>query len=778
MTLPLPLSLSVRLLLIGILGLSASYAISESSHWLVMVALSCLATLAVVRKANVLLYWPIGLLIVMVSMYGAYWWQWFGTRVGVDFNSAQVLFIILTVLFTTVAVMRVVLHRDVVVIPRITRIATVAIMTALPVVLIYLVTVRWGDEPVRLISAHLAGGDHGAHNEIVHRLLKASEDVSYASPLQMYTYPQAIHFMIANLVAFTQSTSTLPLLAQEYAMGAWVEWVQFAAFCQLSIVVFMKGVRGSGLRRALFLPPLIFVFATMDNFVMHLLWSGFTTSLGITWILLGFLAVSDRWQFKDSLRQSWAGFVVLAFFAYASWIVYQPYAVTFIALAGLFFVRISATHQRLARLLGPLALILERPVVIVLAVMGAVFISLIGVLGSNSPAVVSLLLDGATYKPYFYTVLFWAFLAMAGHWILSRDAGDNVDQDGQIKFLFVHFGFVSGMILTVMWAGSFGLLEQPYYTQKMLWVLLFVSIPPALAAGFTWLEKLDMQWPAEKRRGLIAVLCVAILFTPLVQGRAPINATRKPSVDWFAKAMTVEVQDEAYRAVAFSWTDQLGSHVSNLALRATSNLVMPVDVALSNNTFLACRFINENDATVIYAPTHGRTALILSGCKTNAIYIEEDRILENQAPFYPEATLNSLKLTSDGQLGAGYLVRGFLPLEQWGVWAGGYQSAFGVRMAQEVPRAVLRVNFETHMIFGRGIGVILRVNGEVSNVFSMPQSGELFVDVELGDAKIGQQFEVAIECERTDEQVLKDDSSDGPIPCVGLKSFVLTQGLP
>jgi hypothetical protein len=328
-----------------------------------------------------------------------------------------------------------------------------------------------------------------------------------------------------------------------------------------------------------------------------------------------------------------------------------------------------------------------------------------------------------------------------------------------------------------MWAGDFGLLNQPYYTQKMLWVLLFISLPVALSVCCTWLEKIEYRWPPEKRRGFVAVLAVALLLTPLVQGREPVNATRKYNVDWFAKGMMLDVQDEEYRAVAFSWVDQLGSHVSNLALRATSNLVMPINVALSNNTYLACRFINENEATVVYTSTHGYSALVNSGCNTSAMYIEEDRIMEKLKPSFSSLTVGNERFVTDGAIGAGHILRGFLPMEDWGVWAGGYQSVFGVRTREATPNAVLRVKFETHMVYGRGVGVTLRVNGEVSNVFSMPRSGELVVDVALGDTEARQQFEVSIECERTDEQVLKDDPFDGPIPCVGLKSFVLTSGL-
>jgi hypothetical protein len=777
MTLPLPLSLSIRLLGVGVLGSMAFYGINESIHWIALLSLSVLATRAVLRKANVFLYWPIGLLAVMVTMYGAYWWQWMSNPVGVDVNSARTLFVILTILFAVVAVLRVLLHRDVVAVSSPARMITVSIMMVLPVVLLYLVTSRWGDEPVRLIAGHLAGGDHGAHNEIVHRLLKVSEDVSYASPLQMYTYPQAIHFMIANLIALTQSTSTLPLLAQEYAMGAWMEWLQFAAFCQLAIVVFMKGVQGSGLRRALLLPPLMFVFASMDSFVMHLLWSGFTTSLGITWILLAFLAVSDRVHFGDSLRRSWLAFASLGFFAYASWIVYQPYAVIFLALAGFFFIRIIATQKYLSRVVAPIARVLERPVVMIIAVAGSIFIALIAVLGSQSPAVVSLLLDGATYKPYFYTVFLWAFLAMAGHWLYSRQ-NDTLRLDvGQLKFLFVHFGFVAGMIATVMWAGGFGLLDQPYYTQKILWILLFVSLPVALSVGSTWVEKFEVTWPNDKRLGLLSVLMVVLLLTPLVQGRAPVNATKQPNVKWFAQGMTLDIPDGEYRAVAFAWMDPLGSHVSNLALRSTSDLVLPIDVALSNNTFLVCRFINDNNASVVYTAQHGRAALVTAGCSPKVMYIEEDRILENENPSYRPLSVGIERFISDNQKGVGHLLHGFLPVENWGVWAGGYQSIFGVRTTEEIADAVLRVKLETHRIFGKGIEVTLRVNGEVSQVLVMPQRGEAAVDLPLGATSRGDQFEISIECTRTDEQVLKDDPSDGPIPCVGLKSFQLLRGV-
>jgi hypothetical protein len=272
-----------------------------------------------------------------------------------------------------------------------------------------------------------------------------------------------------------------------------------------------------------------------------------------------------------------------------------------------------------------------------------------------------------------------------------------------LKFLFVHFGFVAGMIATVMWAGGFGLLDQPYYTQKMLWILFFVSFPVALSVGSTWVEKLEVTWPNDKRLGLLSVLVVVLLLTPLVQGRAPVNATKQPNVKWFAQGMTLDNPEGEYRAVAFAWMDPLGSHVSNLALRSTSDLVLPIDVALSNNTFLVCRFINDNNASIVYTAQHGRAALVTAGCSPKVMYIEEDRILENENPSYRPLSVGTERFISDNQKGVGHLLHGFLPVENWGVWAGGYQSIFGVRTTEEIADAVLRVKLETQTVSVMGV---------------------------------------------------------------------------
>jgi hypothetical protein len=771
MTLPLPLSQITRVVQILLLSGLAWYSVATPNHWLLIVSLLWLATIAVLPRANPLLYWPVGLLAVLVTMYIGYWAQWLGTTTGVDEESSSQLFRILIIVFSVCALAHIVRDRTQIEVARAARIITVILMTALPVVLMVLVSQRWGSEPARIISGHLGGGDHGAHNEIVHRMLRESADVTFASPLQMYTYPQAVHFVIANLVALTRDASSLPLLAQEYAMGAWVEWLQFAAFCQMAIVVFMKGAFGTGLRRALFLGPLFFVFAAMDNFVAHLLWSGFTTSLAVTWILMTFIAISDRLRFDKSIRERVVMVAVLLAFAYAGWITYQPYAVIFLGVLVFLVLKQSGDVSFLRGQISKVFALVSRPISQILLTIAVLLIALLGVLGRNSPAVKSLLLDGSTYKPYLYTVLLWAFLAMVGNWLLPATPGNK--NESLNSFQFVHFGFVIGMMFTVMVAGDFGFLDQPYYIQKMFWILLFVSLPVALSSAFTWGEGVQSKWPLNQKLGAAFSLGILILLTPLIQGRLPVSATQKHNVDWFANGIVNEFENPENREIAFSVSDRLGSHFGNLALGATSDLVMPVETGISGNPFLACTFMNKNSASLAYTTPNGRAEMIMSGCDPDITYIENGIQQENTSLEYFGVALGEVERPALGQLGFRLLLRGFLPPEKWGTWAGGYRSAIGFDLPKNMENPIIELDLRSHPSFANGREVIVSVNNAEIGTAQMTKAPSQKVKFSLPESVIGKPVELTITCSRTDAEILEDDPVDGPNPCVGVRSLVV-----
>jgi hypothetical protein len=765
MTISPRVSSVLRCLLVVALTVTAYVANQEASHWVVVLSLSALATMAVMRTPNVLLHWPIGLLAVIGATYGQYIWQWITGPTGVTTDSASTTFRVLIGLFGVIALARSAVIRESLQLPTPLRVIAVAVMVALPAVLLVLVTTRWFDDPVRIISGHLGGGDHGPHNKIVHGLLQESGQVSFVSPFQMYSYPQSLHFFIANLVALTRSVSNLPLLAQEYAMGAWFEWLQFAAFCQLAVVIFMSKAKSQ--IRFLFIPVLAFVFASMDNFVVQMLWSGFTTSIGITWLLLAFVVVADRALPNTNKWSLFSSTAALLGFAAMSWTIYQPYAAIFVFL--FFLLVVQQIEPRIKKPIGVriTQVLLNNSLAQLVIVIGGTILFLLVVLGPSSPAVTSLSLDGSTFKPYLYTVLLWAFLAIVINQYI--DGAELRPNKGVGNFLITHFGFVVAFAVTVVFTSDYGFLTLPYYPQKMLWTLLFISIPIALSRGFTVLE----EWLSSKQTLLkvrvITVVWLFLVLVPLVQGRAPTNATKHVTVGWFAEGMVLPI-DHA-EVSAFSMRDLLGSHMANLALQSVSKNYLEPDIAISGNPYLACKYIENKDASTVFTTPNGRAELVESGCRPDRLYVENAQKIASPRLEYFGVRAGVVERFQKGQLGFRLLLRGFLPPERWGIWAGGYRSAIGFKYEQTLRspelELVLRPNPKDEVIRT----VVISANNKIIGRQILRNKDFENYKFNLPPGEKDTSIELTITCERDDDVILADDAVDGPNPCVGLQSM-------
>ena len=766
MTISLRASSALRCLFVVVLTATSVVAVYHQSHWLLVVALSFLATIAIFKTANVFLYWPVGLLSLVAATYANYVWQWVTDAEGVTQESSKKNFLILIALFASVAIVRSITNKKHVELPRFIRGAAIVVMVALPVALMVLVTLRWLHDPVRIISGHLGGGDHGPHNKIVHGLLRESGQVSFVSPFQMYSYPQSLHFFIANLVALTRSTSDLPLLAQEYAMGAWFEWLQFAAFCQLSIVIFMRNAQSA--YRVLFVPVFVFVFASMDNFVVQMLWSGFTTSIGITWILLVAVLFVDKIFLVDRQKEVFQSILVLILFALVSWTVYQPYAAIFVFLIGALSIKALASDSPDSKVLTSMHSFLVRPLVLIIGTAGCI-ISLLLVIGQESPAVTSLSLEGSTFKPFLYTVLLWSFLSIAI--TRYRSVGNLSRPSGVELFSIIHLGFVAGIAGTVVLTSDYGFLDLPYYPQKMLWTLLFVSLPIALAQGFSLVEDFLTSRTRPFQYRVVLSMLIAAVLVPLVQGRAPTSATKHVTVEWFAQGMVLPIDNT--KSSAFSMRDKLGSHMANLALQSVSTRFLTPDVAISGNPYLACRLIETNRTSTVFTTPNGRNELVGSGCNPDITYIEEGIQLSNPDIKFFEIEEDVVERPALGQLGFRLLLRGFLPPEKWGTWAGGYRSALGFNLPDKLNDPGLVVVLRPYPRDEEAQEVVLSANGIEIGRTTVGFESSQRIEVSLPKSSIGSPVELTITCTRSDEEIIQDDPVDGPDPCVGVRSLKL-----
>jgi hypothetical protein len=60
----------IRLAFTVLLALVAALGLRNESHWLVLISLSFLATSALLPNVSPVLYWPVGLLGIIVSSFG------------------------------------------------------------------------------------------------------------------------------------------------------------------------------------------------------------------------------------------------------------------------------------------------------------------------------------------------------------------------------------------------------------------------------------------------------------------------------------------------------------------------------------------------------------------------------------------------------------------------------------------------------------------------------------------------------------------------------------
>jgi hypothetical protein len=766
---------SVRLLSLSTFCVLGLVGIGGGIHWLVIMSLCIVSTMGLLPGKSPVLYWPVGLLVTIVSSYCGYWVHWIMGSDGVTTESSQILFGVLILLFAFVAVFRVIRTKRIPIPRSLGNYFVSGMMAILPIVLLVIFTLRWGNDPARLIAGFVAGGDHNAHNEVTHNLLSWSSTQMFTSPLHVYNYPNGLHFLVANLIALTSESANSSTLVQELRMGAWFEAVQLAAYLQLAIVVFMAGKKSFS-TRILFLPPLLFVFASMDSFISHLFWSGFTTSLGMTWILLVPFAVIGLRVSSDDLQISrWAIIGWCVFLGYASWIVYLPYSILFASVAVC--VVVWTTSQK-SKLQIQMHLRFDKKSVFVLSTGLLTFIVALSpylLKGTESPAVSSLLSNGATTRPFFYTVALWAMIAL---WALHTRSHESDSQLGNSvlreSFFVSLLALTASLIFIVVLASDYGVLTQPYYTQKMLWIVLFVSIPLTLGTVFTYVEDFLSKKELRERLGLGATAFSCLLLVPLVMGRAPSAALSHGSVDWFAKGLMANVQKPGERTTAFVRHDNLGSHVSNLALRSFSGVVTPIEFGILGNPYLMCRFINRESVTLVYSSDNGAAEMFAAGCNSSTRYVIDGTVHTSSPSEYFGVPVNTEVNMKTIEFALQHAQRGFLPFSKSGNLATGYNSTIVLSRPANLQNPKLELSFRAVETGPQDPAVSISLNGKE---VAMAQ-GNIFKNTtasfSLNEGSEGDPIEISINCAWTDDEIKKVDPFGYAAACLKLLAMKLT----
>ena len=612
---------------IGVLAVISIGGLLVGNAVVALFAMMLLGTMASLPNRSPFLYWPLGLLTVIVLNFGAYIFHWSQSAPGIDAEDGVITLGSVTIFLALVALIRGSRGRSEETTQHQIKPGFVALLTVQSLLILLVATVRFYWNRTSLISGFIAGGDHNMHVEITHRLMKWSGWRIEQIPVSLFGYPKGIHFLLAELIAVESESSSVNHLSQQFLMSAWFEWLQLAAAMQCGVLIIVGNLRKVRLNR-IFLAMLITSFICLiDNLVAQLFWSGFTTTLGITWVLL--LAVALPWVDISINKGTQEPLTVtyLGFFTIASLIIYQPYALVFLTILVLYlFVHMDLGKSRFLDGFKSNRVNSIFPILIFLIISTLLGIPFL-LAGLRGRPIDSLLVEGQLLASNFHLVLVCFACSIA---VVSAKIARSTTNEVSIS-LSIPSGVITGIwalsfsiVLIVMRVSDYGLRNQPYYSQKLMWLGVVVSLPFICSELLNLFEKLTLHMPK-------LVLVIPYVLTVVIGAQYGLQIdtpTRHGNVDWMARGMMVDVEIPQPRSIAVSPRDRLGTHLANLAIRTRTEVNMPVELALSGDLVSICEYAKNNEVLLIYTGASESEQLKNSGCDRSIIYVENGIVLK------------------------------------------------------------------------------------------------------------------------------------------------------
>lgn len=731
-----------------------------------LIASVLLATNAGVPRKQWWRYWPYGLLILLIEFYVFYVFLWLQNSPGITRAFSCVSW--LTILFVNfaISVFRT-NHRES---PDESKysISEIILILAVSIGVIAVGTYKFYFDRNSLVAGFLAGGDHGLHVEFVISLIRGANEHFFSSPISISDYPRGIHFVLANLLMIGSDASAKNIEAR-HLIPAWFEYVQLAAVVHLLVSACLVARTRAAVSRSLAILCIVSSIASINKLVNFLFWSGFSTSLATIWILLVPLSLMSH-QIKLTARGTFAEVGYWFLITAGIWIVYQPYVL--IPGCLLFMNCVSLILRRnveveKVRLQGTL--------IFVVASVGLATLSPYLIHGAKDPGLQRLILFGVTWKASFTTVIIWAIVATLLILVKTQKSSMHQLLDRKNNFNFflglITFTFTM-MVLAAHISDDFTFLSQPYYVQKMFWLVFIVSIVLVLKWGFLLLNNQNGMRIASLNSRYVAVALVALL-VPFVMNRTPVEASRHIAIDWFAQDLNSHLtKDELARSSVFHSWENLGAHVGNIAIRQESTDYLPIDIAQSRNSYWACDYIRKTKAETILTATNERNVLVDAGCDPNVLYVESGVRIRNT-----ESTLNDMVIgkrirTNSDTRGVRFLMNGFSQPQPNGTDATGFYSRISFRSFRENKPMKLSLSVNPRSGSPLAFDLRLLVNNRLVRVDSFRAGA---AELQLGLPALKNKDRVALEilCHRSEQEIIEMSSTSHKLPCMTVKSFRL-----
>ena len=629
-------------------------AVFMGFSWVTLLICCVLFSSAIFTGVYRFLLWPVGLMLSLLFLYGSFVVaSKFGAS-GISTRWGQVSLMCMLAVSGSWAVLRRELTKPALTVPelavpelaapelaapelaaaepKIISTAKALLISAIPISVIVVASFQLLSEPVKLVAGYTYGGDHGGHASFILGITQWWRDGSAGMVLSnafpIFGYPVGMHNVVAH-VTVASSHTTGSHLFRVLMFAGWFDLIQFAAYVQLVGVVAIRFIKTVNWFAVIFANVAILVMMSVPNIVQQILWDGFSTSLSSAWISLVIFAISFRKFTVFKGKDVFSSYFLWVIIVGASLgLVYQlislPFVVVAVALSGEWLLRRfgidlrSASKRNMSIKLGSIAVL---TVLIVAA--------LYGPNGMNGPVFRTFTMQGATRKPGLMYVgwlsVVTILLSISLPWLARKK---KLLFDGNDKWIILPLVGVTYLIfLILMRTDQYSWTDTPYYSIKMIWQILFITMPLLVSYSILIIDAALQKSAITFRNFVKYGLVCAALGHIFVGAYTPQVAREHRSNMWFADGVSqVDFDKPQHRIIAYWNLDYQGVYVGNRVLDVVTATRLPVRTWFDGGPTEVCKFVIKEKVDEIITAQGGTELMHQAGCPTTGVtYIEGKR---------------------------------------------------------------------------------------------------------------------------------------------------------
>ena len=638
----------IALIAIGVVAVLTGFS------WVTLLICCVLFSSAIFTGVYRFLLWPVGLMLSLLFLYGSFVVaSKFGAS-GISTRWGQVSLMCMLAVSGSWAVLRRELTKPALTVPelavpelaapelaapelaaaepKIISTAKALLISAIPISVIVVASFQLLSEPVKLVAGYTYGGDHGGHASFILGVTQWWRDGSAGMVLSnafpIFGYPVGMHNVVAH-VTVASSHTTGSHLFRVLMFAGWFDLIQFAAYVQLVGVVAIRFIKTVNWFAVIFANVAILVMMSVPNIVQQILWDGFSTSLSSAWISLVIFAISFRkftvFKGKDVFSSYFLWVVVVGA---SLGLVYQlislPFVVVTVALSGEWLLRRFGIDLRSAS---------KRNMSIKVVAIAMLTIALVAALywpkGMNGPVFRTFTMQGATRKPGLMYVgwlsVVTILLSISLPWLARKK---KLLFDGNDKWIILPLVGVTYLIfLILMRTDQYSWTDTPYYSIKMIWQILFITMPLLVSYSILIIDAALQKSAITFRNFVKYGLVCAALGHIFVGAYTPQVAREHRSNMWFADGVSqVDFDKPQHRIIAYWNLDYQGVYVGNRVLDVVTATRLPVRTWFDGGPTEVCKFVIKEKVDEIITAQGGTELMHQAGCPTTGVtYIEGKR---------------------------------------------------------------------------------------------------------------------------------------------------------